>query len=52
MKAMGNYLARIQQRLDEGKDVALACYCEQVQYCHRKLVGDYFKNKDYEVVYS
>mgnify|MGYP001248594206 CR=1 FL=1 len=52
IKAMGNYLARIQQHLDEGKDVALACYCKQVQYCHRKLVGDYFKDKGYEVVYG
>lgn len=52
MKVMDNYLARVEQRLNEGKDVALACYCKQVNYCHRKLVGDYFKNKGYKVIYN
>jgi uncharacterized protein YeaO (DUF488 family) len=33
------YLARIRQRLAEGKSVALACFCPDERYCHRSLVA-------------
>lgn len=32
------YLNRLRQRLAEGKTVALACFCRDERYCHRRLV--------------
>lgn len=34
------YLARIRQRLAEGRSVALACFCPDERYCHRSLVAE------------
>ena len=34
------YLERIRQRLAEGKSVALACFCRDERYCHRRLVAE------------
>lgn len=34
------YLARIRQRLAEGKTIALACFCRDERFCHRSLVAE------------
>ncbi|GAA0101563.1 hypothetical protein UT300012_22780 [Paraclostridium bifermentans] len=42
----------IKQLLDLGQNVALVCYCSDVELCHRKIVGDWFSDLEYEVVYG
>lgn len=47
--AMERYIQRICQRLDEGKDVYICCYCEELQFCHRRLVGEEVQKRGYVV---
>ena len=34
------YLAKVRQMQVEGKSVALACFCRDERYCHRRLVAE------------
>ncbi|MFZ5591204.1 MAG: DUF488 family protein [Bacillota bacterium] len=36
--------------LQEGQDVALACYCSDGTYCHRRLVGEFLGQYGVQVV--
>lgn len=31
-----------------GKSIVLLCFCKEAQYCHRRLVGEYFLKYDIE----
>lgn len=43
-------IAMIQQEfLDKGFDVTLACYCENADLCHRKIVAEEFSGYGYSV---
>lgn len=35
--------------LDQGFDVTLSCYCEDVNLCHRKIVAEEFRELGYEI---
>jgi uncharacterized protein YeaO (DUF488 family) len=43
-------LRQIYQRLKSGKNIVLVCFCKNYNYCHRRLVGEFFKryNIDFE----
>lgn len=36
-------LREIYKKLLRGQDVVLMCYCKDHRYCHRRLVGEFFK---------
>lgn len=40
----------IYQKLTEGKNIILVCFCQDHNYCHRKLVGDVFLTYGLNVV--
>ncbi len=39
---MKSALQRLEERLSNGEDIYLFCYCKNVDRCHRLLVGIYF----------
>ena len=41
----------LRELLDLGQDITLSCYCEDLDKCHRKIVGEWFEQLEYEVVY-
>ena len=43
-------LKTIKRMLEEGKDVAVYCFCEDVSKCHRSIIGDLFEKKGFEVI--
>lgn len=47
-----NLLNYIWKRLADGKDVVIACYCGNVDMCHRKLVGLQFERLGITVDYK
>lgn len=49
MPAMRRYLDRVEEHLRAGRAVALACYCQDPAYCHRRIFGEYFQAKGYPV---
>lgn len=52
MKKMERFIKRICQRLDEGKDVIICCYCIELKFCHRLLVGENIEKRGYKVIYN
>ncbi len=36
-------LREIYKKLMEGKNIVLICFCKNNKYCHRRLVGEFFK---------
>lgn len=42
-------LREIYKHLVVGRDVVLVCFCKDHRYCHRRLVGDFFKQYGVEV---
>lgn len=40
----------IKMMLEEGKDVAVYCFCQDVNKCHRSIIGDLFEKKGFEVI--
>jgi len=40
----------IYNHLQIGEDIALICYCKDVRYCHRGILGEYFKEFGIEVI--
>jgi len=36
-------LRDVYKKLLSGKNVVLVCFCKDHRYCHRKIVGDFFK---------
>ncbi len=51
-KDMKKYLKAVEKRLKEGKDVYLVCFCKSVEKCHRGILGKYFAEKGYEVIFE
>jgi len=49
MEGMKKYLDRIEGQLRAGRSVALACFCKDVRYCHRSLLGRYFTERSFQV---
>ncbi len=47
---MKGLLKLLVQRLKEGKSIALACYCQDVKYCHRFIIGKWVAAQGFEVV--
>ena len=45
-----NALKTIKRMLEEGNDVAVYCFCEDVSKCHRSIIGDLFEKKGFEVI--
>jgi uncharacterized protein YeaO (DUF488 family) len=45
-----NNLRLLYKTLQSGKNVVLLCYCKDVRYCHRRLVGEFFKQYDIEAI--
>ncbi|MHA7743896.1 DUF488 family protein, N3 subclade [Priestia aryabhattai] len=43
-------LREVYKRLLIGKNVVLVCFCKDHRYCHRRLVGEFFKPYDVEAV--
>ena len=41
----------LRELLDLGQSITLSCYCEDLDKCHRKIVGEWFEELGYEVVY-
>lgn len=50
-KNMNRYLKRVQQRLDEGKNIIMTCYCLNPDRCHRTLLAKHFESLGYKVFY-
>jgi uncharacterized protein YeaO (DUF488 family) len=46
------HFKRILRRLREGKDIAFACYCQDYCLCHRSIIADWVKAKDFHVIRS
>lgn len=47
---MQRYIKRVCKRLDEGKNIIMCCYCKNIDKCHRKILGEYFRQLGYEVI--
>lgn len=45
-------LRRVSGLLNDGKDVALICFCGSPYRCHRGILGGWFEKKGYEVIYK
>lgn len=43
---------RLKQCLDNGDNVILVCFCENLQRCHRSIVGHMLEEDGYKVVYG
>lgn len=39
-------LREIYRRLKNGTNIALVCFCKDYNYCHRKLVAEFFRQYD------
>jgi uncharacterized protein YeaO (DUF488 family) len=52
MRNMTRYLTRIEEHLQAGRDVAIACYCHDVKHCHRGILGEYFAGLGYQVIWG
>ena len=50
MPAMQRFLDRVEEHLKVGRNVVLACYCQDLRYCHRSILGHYFQNRDFPVI--
>lgn len=44
---MKEKLKKLEEELKEGKDFCLICYEKEHEYCHRRILGEYFKDKGY-----
>lgn len=42
----------MRQLLDMGNDICLICFCEDVNRCHRNIVGNWFGTLGYDVIYN
>ena len=42
-------LIKLKNMLDLGYNVTVHCYCGKDKFCHRYILGDYFKKLGYEV---
>ena len=42
----------IQDCLDQGNSVQLICFCSDFRYCHRTILGKWFEQKGYSVIYA
>ena len=42
-------LSFIRDKLDEGYDVCIYCFCKSFIKCHRNIIGDLFVKKGYSV---
>lgn len=42
----------MRQLLDLGKNICLICYCEETARCHRRIVGNWFADLGYEVIFD
>lgn len=42
-------LDRLEQRLKEGKNITLYCYCKDVAFCHRRYIGEEMERRGFEV---
>lgn len=43
-------LNRIEELLNNGVNILLVCFCPNRDVCHTKIIGEYFINKEYEVL--
>ncbi|MHB8127217.1 MAG: DUF488 family protein, N3 subclade [Desulfitobacteriaceae bacterium] len=43
-----NCLRELYRRLRSGTNIVLLCFCKDYNYCHRKLVAEFFKQ--YEMI--
>ncbi len=41
-----NSLRTLYKTLQAGNNVVLLCFCKDARYCHRRLVGEFFKKHD------
>lgn len=46
---MKRALARVEHLLNQGTNVLFICFCKEELHCHRRLLGDYFEEKGYQV---
>ena len=44
-----NQLKHIKDKLDNGINVAIYCFCKDVNKCHRNIIGNLFEKKGYKV---
>lgn len=44
MESRVQALREVYKKLLRGEDVVLMCYCKDHRYCHRRLVGEFFKD--------
>jgi hypothetical protein len=44
------YFNRIIQLLDEGKNVAFACFCTDYEKCHRGIIAEIIRARGYNVI--
>lgn len=50
MLAMQPVLDKIEAGLNSGESFAFICYCPKSNQCHRKLIGDYYKEMGFEII--
>lgn len=43
---------RLKEHLEEGRNIILVCYCEDVYKCHRRIIGDMLVKDGYDVKYE
>lgn len=46
------FAARVREATNEGKNVALSCFCVDWTKCHRSIVGKMLEDRSIQVVYS
>lgn len=44
------YIKRVCQRLDEGKNILMVCYCKNKDVCHRKYLAEHIEELGYKVI--
>lgn len=44
-------VSKLKKLLTENKEIYLFCYCKDVQYCHRRIVGEFLEEQGFVVNY-
>lgn len=45
-----NFLNKLKEGLDQGKNITLICFCGDTEKCHRRILGEFFAKQNYETL--
>lgn len=46
------YVKHLLKRLNEGKNIAIACYCADERHCHKQIIGEWIMDRGIEVIHG